>query len=359
MGPAGGAEAPGPRARPRAAVVALPGLRPAGAARGARALLRLARGRDPGRQRLERDDRGAAARDRRRRHARRDPRADLHALRADDDDPRRRAGARAGCCRQGPWTGRNRPPPEGRRGPLVYDVDALIEARRASGATLTIVCSPNNPTGSSLPLGGRRAAVRRRRRARRDRRGVPRVRRRERRCRCSSATPTWSCCAPSRRRWRSRACASATCSPRPSSCARSNKARLPYNVNFFSQAAALAALEEKDAAGRERAAPGRRARAAAGAARRPAGRARLAVARELLPARAARGRPEGRLRRAAAARRAGARRDLLPDALALPARERRLGGGERGLPARARHGARRGRCRTSGWGGRDGGESGR
>ena len=42
----------------------------------------LARRRDPGRQRLERDDRGAAAGDGRQRHAGRDPGADLHALRA-------------------------------------------------------------------------------------------------------------------------------------------------------------------------------------------------------------------------------------------------------------------------------------
>lgn len=35
---------------------------------------------------------------------------------------------------------------------FVYDTDALLEARRASGAAVTIVCSPNNPTGSSLPL---------------------------------------------------------------------------------------------------------------------------------------------------------------------------------------------------------------
>ena len=46
-----------------------------------------------------------------------------------------------------------------------------------------------------------------------------------------------------------------------------NKARLPYNLNFFSQIAALAALEEREAlAGSVRAA-GRGARAPAGAAR--------------------------------------------------------------------------------------------
>lgn len=35
---------------------------------------------------------------------------------------------------------------------FVYDTEALLEARRASGAAVTIICSPNNPTGSSLPL---------------------------------------------------------------------------------------------------------------------------------------------------------------------------------------------------------------
>jgi len=33
---------------------------------------------------------------------------------------------------------------------LAYDTDALIEAARASKAALTIVCSPNNPTGTAL-----------------------------------------------------------------------------------------------------------------------------------------------------------------------------------------------------------------
>jgi histidinol-phosphate aminotransferase len=33
---------------------------------------------------------------------------------------------------------------------VVYDVRALLEARRQSGAAVTIVCSPNNPTGTTL-----------------------------------------------------------------------------------------------------------------------------------------------------------------------------------------------------------------
>ena len=54
-----------------------------------------------------------------------------------------------------------------------------------------------------------------------------------------------------------------------------NKARLPYNLNFFSQAAAIAALEEKDALADQRPPARRGARAAPRAARRRARRARL------------------------------------------------------------------------------------
>jgi histidinol-phosphate aminotransferase len=39
----------------------------------------------------------------------------------------------------------------GTTGPFVYDVEALLDARRKGGAALTIVCSPNNPTGTCLP----------------------------------------------------------------------------------------------------------------------------------------------------------------------------------------------------------------
>ena len=33
---------------------------------------------------------------------------------------------------------------------FAYDVDAILTVRRASRAGVTIVCSPNNPTGNSL-----------------------------------------------------------------------------------------------------------------------------------------------------------------------------------------------------------------
>ena len=85
----------------------------------ARGLLRLARRRDPGRQRLERADRGAAGRDGRRRHARRDPGADVHALRPAHDGPRRGSGqgsdvTQGGAGRVG---GSGRPLPLRHRGP--------------------------------------------------------------------------------------------------------------------------------------------------------------------------------------------------------------------------------------------------
>ena len=57
-----------------------------------------------------------------------------------------------------------------------------------------------------------------------------------------------------------------------------NKARLPYNLNFFSQAAALAALEEQEALATSVPAAGRGARAAARAPRGRPRRPRLAVA---------------------------------------------------------------------------------
>jgi histidinol-phosphate aminotransferase len=128
---------------------------------------------------------------------------------------------------------------------LQYDADALLEARRASGAAVTIVCSPNNPTGSSLSL----ADV-------------------ERLCDASdslvvideayhefageSAVPLLER-HPNLVVLRTFSKAMALAGLRvgyllasPELVREVNKARLPYNVNFFSQAAALAALEEKD-----------------------------------------------------------------------------------------------------------------
>jgi histidinol-phosphate aminotransferase len=142
---------------------------------------------------------------------------------------------------------------------LAYDVEALLAARRESGATVTIVCSPNNPTGSSLTL----AEI-------------------ERLCHddClvvideayhefagESAVPLLAR-HPNLVVLRTFSKAKALAGLRvgyllaaPELVREINKARLPYNINFFSQAAALAALEEKEAlaasltrivAGRER-----------------------------------------------------------------------------------------------------------
>ena len=176
---------------------------------------------------------------------------------------------------------------------LEYDADALIARRGASaGASVTIVCSPNNPTGGVL-----RAATRWRACARTATAWWWSTRRTtsspgSRWCRCWPSTRTWSCCARSPRPWPWPACASATCWPRPSWCARSNKARLPYNLNFFSQAAALAVLEEPGALEANVARLVRGARGAVRATwpRMPGVRA-YPVARELHPVRARGPRP--------------------------------------------------------------------
>lgn len=127
-----------------------------------------------------------------------------------------------------------------------YNLDALVEARRASGASVTIVCSPNNPTGTSLAL----ADV-------------------ERLCRESDSLVVideayhefaGQTVVPLLERHpnlvvlRTFSKAMALAGLRvgyllasPELVREINKARLPYNVSFFSQAAALAALEEEEA----------------------------------------------------------------------------------------------------------------
>jgi histidinol-phosphate aminotransferase len=129
---------------------------------------------------------------------------------------------------------------------FVYDVDALLAARGASGASVTIVCSPNNPTGTSLSLSE-----------------VDRL------CReddslvvIDEAYHEFSgrTTAPLLERHpnlvvlRTFSKAMALAGLRvgyllasPELVREVNKARLPYNVNFFSQMAAIAALEEKEA----------------------------------------------------------------------------------------------------------------
>jgi len=129
---------------------------------------------------------------------------------------------------------------------LSYDVDTLLEARRDSGASVTIVCSPNNPTGTSLAP----ADV-------------------ERLCRDSDSLVvvdeayhefSGRTVVPLLERHpnlvvlRTFSKAMALAGLRvgyllasPELVREIGKARLPYNLNFFSQAAALAALEEEEA----------------------------------------------------------------------------------------------------------------
>ncbi len=128
---------------------------------------------------------------------------------------------------------------------LAYDVEALRKAREQSRASVTIVCSPNNPTGTSLEL----AEV-------------------ERLCRdgdslvvIDEAYHEFSARTvvpllerhPNLVVLRTFSKALALAGLRvgyllasPELVREVNKARLPYNLNFFSQMAAIASLEEKD-----------------------------------------------------------------------------------------------------------------
>jgi histidinol-phosphate/aromatic aminotransferase/cobyric acid decarboxylase-like protein len=125
-----------------------------------------------------------------------------------------------------------------------YNVETLLAVRRASGASVTIVCSPNNPTGTSLPL----ADV-------------------ERLCRASDSLVvideayhefSGETVVPLLERHpnlvvlRTFSKAMALAGLRvgyllasPELVREVNKARLPYNLNFFSQMAAIVALEEQ------------------------------------------------------------------------------------------------------------------
>jgi len=128
---------------------------------------------------------------------------------------------------------------------FAYDVEALLESLEESDASVTIVCSPNNPTGTSLAP----ADV-------------------ERLCRASDALVvideayhefSGETVVPLLERHpnlvvlRTFSKAMALAGLRvgyllasPELVREINKARLPYNVNFFSQMAAIAALEEKE-----------------------------------------------------------------------------------------------------------------
>ncbi len=129
---------------------------------------------------------------------------------------------------------------------FAYDADALIRAQREHGASVVIVCSPNNPTGTMLPPAE-----------------VARL------CRESDALVvvdeayhefSGQSVVPLLHdhgnlivlRTFSKAMAMAGLRvgyllASPELVAEVNKARLPYNLNFFSQAAALAVLSDPQA----------------------------------------------------------------------------------------------------------------
>jgi histidinol-phosphate aminotransferase len=126
-----------------------------------------------------------------------------------------------------------------------YDVEALLRSREENQASVTVVCSPNNPTGTSLAI----ADV-------------------ERLCRAGDGLVvideayhefSGETAVPLLERHanlvvlRTFSKAMALAGLRlgyllasPELVREINKARLPYNVNFFSQMAAMAALEEKE-----------------------------------------------------------------------------------------------------------------
>lgn len=131
-------------------------------------------------------------------------------------------------------------------GGLAYDVEALLAARRRTSAAVTIVCSPNNPTGSTLAL----AEVER---LCDDGDGLVVIDEAYHEFSGESAVPLLAR-HPNLVVLRTFSKAKALAGLRvgyllaaPELVREINKARLPYNINFFSQLAAIAALEAKDA----------------------------------------------------------------------------------------------------------------
>ena len=129
---------------------------------------------------------------------------------------------------------------------FVYDVEALLAARRASGAPVTIVGSPNNPTGTSLePEHVERLCG--------DADGLVVIDEAYHEFAATTAVPLLER-HPNLIVLRTFSKAMALAGLRvgyllasPEIVREVEKARLPYNLNFFSQAAAVAALEEKKA----------------------------------------------------------------------------------------------------------------
>jgi histidinol-phosphate aminotransferase len=127
-----------------------------------------------------------------------------------------------------------------------YDASALARAAREKGAALTIVCSPNNPTGSLLEPAGVESLCR-------ETEGLVVVDEAYHEFAEASVVPLLERHANLVvLRTFSKAMAMAGLRvgyllAAPRLVAEINKARLPYNLNFFSQLAALAVLRRPDA----------------------------------------------------------------------------------------------------------------
>jgi histidinol-phosphate aminotransferase len=129
---------------------------------------------------------------------------------------------------------------------LRYDTRALVEARRQSGAAVTIVCSPNNPTGTVLSRHDLERLL-----GAGD--GIVALDEAYHEFAGETAVPLLEQ-HPNLVVLRTFSKAKALAGLRvgyllasPELVREVNKARLPYNLNFFTQTAALAALEERDA----------------------------------------------------------------------------------------------------------------
>jgi histidinol-phosphate aminotransferase len=129
---------------------------------------------------------------------------------------------------------------------LEYDLAAILQARRTSGASVTIVCSPNNPTGGVL-------SVPEVRRLCEDGDGLVVIDEAYHEFSGETVVPLLAE-HPNLVVLRTFSKARALAGLRvgyllasPELVREINKARLPYNINFFSQLAALAVLEEREA----------------------------------------------------------------------------------------------------------------
>ena len=125
---------------------------------------------------------------------------------------------------------------------LAYDVEAILEARRRANAAVTVVCSPNNPTGASLT----REEVRR---LCQDGDGLVVIDEAYHEFADTSVVPLLAK-HPNLVVLRTFSKAMGMAGLRvgyllasPALVREIDKARLPYNLNFFSQLAAMAALE--------------------------------------------------------------------------------------------------------------------